>query len=157
MNRVCKHVELSPWYRSRNTIDLEIVDSDLVTQWEACVCDGISDGLFTGIHLVTFFVPLLVAFLSESDGSVSSLDRRLHKVALKKLTDFGPQYPAEFRSVMQNRPDLRSRLERAIHSQNVSAAMTATATKSSATAESRPAPATSASIKLKLDFSNFAS
>jgi len=108
----------------------------------------------TGIHLVTFVVPLLVAFLCESDSSASPAERRLHKVALKKLTDFGPQYPAEFRSVMQNRPDLRLRLEHAIHGQNEQAAIAA---KLAATTEPRPTPATTASIKLKMDFSNFAS
>jgi len=116
---------------------------------------NVADGVFSGIHLVTFFVPLLVAFLYDSDSSRSAAERRLHKVALKKLTDFGPQYPAEFRSVMQNRPDLRSRLENAIHGQNVQTA--ATAAKTAADAESRPAPAPTASIKLKMDFSNFAS
>jgi len=109
-----------------------------------------------GICLVSFFIPLLVAFLCESDSDASPLDRRLHKVALKKLTDFGPQYPADFRSVMQNRPDLRSRLERAIQSEQA-AAMAASAAKSAASAEPRPAPSTTASIKLKMDFSNFAS
>jgi len=103
---------------------------------------------------VTFFVPLLVAFLSESDSDKLSADQRLHRVALKKLTDFGPQYPTEFRSVMQNRPDLRSHLEQAIHSQTEQAS---TAAKSSADADPRPMPATTASIKLKMDFSNFAS
>lgn len=111
--------------------------------------------MFSGIHLVTFFVPLLVAFLYDSDSSNSMAERRLHKVALKKLTDFGPQYPAEFRTVMQNRPDLRSRLENAIHGQNLQ--MAATAAKTTADAEPRPAPAPTASIKLKMDFSNFAS
>ena len=105
---------------------------------------------------MTFFVPLLVAFLCETDSNASPLDLRLHKVALKKLTSFGPQYPADFRSVMQNRPDLRSRLECAIHVQNQQAAAT-TAAKSAASDESRPAAAAPASIKLKMDFSNFAS
>ena len=115
----------------------------------------IVNGVFSGIYLVTFFVPLLVAFLYDSDSSNSMAERRLHKVALKKLTDFGPQYPAEFRTVMQNRPDLRSRLENAIHGQNLQ--MAATAAKTTADAEPRPAPAPTASIKLKMDFSNFAS
>lgn len=105
---------------------------------------------------MTFFVPLLVAFLCDPDASSSPLDRRLHKVALKKLTDFGPQYPADFRSVMQSRPDLRARLEAAIHVQNQAAAAAA-ATKSTTDGERRPTPASSASIKLKMDFSNFAS
>jgi len=105
---------------------------------------------------VSFFVPLLVAFLCDSDSDASPLERRLHKVALKKLTDFGPQYPADFRSVMQSRPDLRSRLERAIQNEQA-AAMAASAAKSSASAEPRPVMATTASIKLKMDFSNFAS
>jgi len=104
---------------------------------------------------VTFFVPLLVAFLCEPDSSPSPLDLRLHKVALKKLTSFGPQYPVDFRSVMQNRPDLRSRLECAIHGQKQQAA--ATMAKSAASDESRPTAAVPASIKLKMDFSNFAS
>jgi len=117
--------------------------------------------LCTGISLVSFFVPLLVAFLRESEddnSASSSLDRRLHKLALKKLTDFGPQFPADFRAVMQSRPDLRSRLERAIQTEQAAvSAAAASVAKTSAGAEPRPAPATTASIKLKMDFSNFSS
>lgn len=108
---------------------------------------------------MTFVVPLLVAFLSETDddASTSPVDRRLHRLALKKLTDFGPRHPAEFHSVMQHRPDLRSRLERAIHGQSQQAAASA-ARSTAGTGEQRPAAAaTTASIKLKMDFSNFAS
>jgi len=56
---------------------------------------------------------------------------------------------------MQNRTDLRSRLEFAIHGQNQQAATTAA--KSATSDEPRPTPAAPASIKLKMDFSNFAS
>ena len=96
-----------------------------------------------------------MAFLCEPDSSPTPLELRLHKVALKKLTSFGPQYPVDFRSVMQNRPDLRSRVECAVHWQNEQEA--ATAAKLAASDEPRPTHAAPASIKLKMDFSNFTS
>jgi len=114
----------------------------------------------SGISLVSFFIPLLVAFLSESefDATSSSIDHRLHKLALKKLIDFGPQYPADFRTVMQSRLDLRCHLERAIQSEQAAvSAAAASIVRLSAGAEPRPTPATTASIKLTMDFSNFAS
>lgn len=124
----------------------------------------------TGIQLVAFVISMLISFLPpvSSDQSTdaphlspSSLVRRLSDVALKKVVDFGPRYPTEFRTTMQSRPDLRTRLERAVVKQQETAASQAAASTANrsqaADSQRKSGQASKASIKLKMDFSNFSS
>ena len=110
--------------------------------------------------MVAFIVPMLISFLSESElpHDEPLIARRLHDIALKKVIDFGPRYPTHFRAVMQNRQDLRSRLEQAVVAQQQAAASVASSRQSTADGDARGSQQpTKASIKLKMDFSNFAS
>lgn len=109
--------------------------------------------------MAAFVVPMFISFLPEANQHADNppIIRRLRDLALKKVVDFGPRYPAEFRTVMQSRLDLRSRLERAVLAQQQAAAA-AMSFRQAAESESRTAAQPSkASIKLKMDFSNFTS
>ena len=116
-------------------------------------------------QMMCLVVPLLVSLLPPPPppppghgGSASASASRETKVlgeqALQKLMRIGPRYPEAFRSVMQQFPSLKQRLEGAIHSsQSAAASSSPAASRQAAAAKSgqKQAP----SIKLKMDFSNF--
>lgn len=103
--------------------------------------------------MLMLLVPILVLLLLEASelSTASQQWRHLHDHALQHLTCIGPQYPAQFRTVMQASPDMRTRLEVAVKTQQLNARpidqRIVIAQKSSQ--EHKP------TIKLKTDFSNF--
>ena len=94
---------------------------------------------------------LLVSCLSD-DNDVSPL----HSTALIRLQKLAPQYPQEFRTIMSQRADLKSKLESAIKASQAAAnssrlgSANANRAGGSAAAELRKP-----TIQLKMDFSNF--
>ena len=110
------------------------------------------------MHLISIFVPMMVSYLVESDklSSAPKVARLLHDSALQRLVKIGPQSPAHFRSIMQSRPELKTRLEAAVKTQQETAASGSGQVKgqghNKAGMLSQPAKP---SIKLKMDFSNF--
>ena len=103
----------------------------------------------TGIHMLSLLVPILVSCLSDSPKDRFS--RKLHDQALQRLNKIGPMYPAQFRTVMQNAPELRTCLEKALKAQT-SVKPVANPNVNSKAQSQQPAKP---SIKLKTDFSNF--
>lgn len=117
----------------------------------------------SGINMVSVIVPILVSYLCDADGTttMTGVMSRLHDIALQKLIDIGPQYPAQFRSVMHGRPDLRARLEAAVKSQQNQRGGNRQTTAGGQSGAAAAAQAEvqqqqqRSSIKLKMDFSNF--
>ncbi len=99
--------------------------------------------------MLSLLVPILVSCLSDSPKDRFS--RTLHDQALQRLNKIGPLYPAQFRTVMQNAPELRACLERALKAQALNKPATPV---TSVTNKPQQQPA-QPSIKLKTDFSNF--
>ena len=56
-----------------------------------------------GVHLLQLLMPILVSMLVEPEllASTSQHARKLHDNVLQRLIKVGPQYPAQFRHVMQ--------------------------------------------------------
>lgn len=129
--------------------------------------------------MLTLLVPILISFLLEGSQlrSATKFTLQLHEQSLQWLMKIGPKYPQvrvnlwvyefsiklkklqflqQFKTLMGQAPDLRSKLETAIRSSQQQAAnlqkATAESTKESKTAVPQaPQP----TIKLKTDFSNF--
>ncbi len=105
---------------------------------------------FLGIHLLSLLVPILVSCLQDS--AKDRYLKTLHDSALQNLNKIGPLYPSEFRTVMQNSPHLRTRLESALKAQTASHPETKRSDNIKPITSQQPAKP---SIKLKTDFSNF--
>ena len=105
--------------------------------------------LISGIHMLSLLVPILVSCLGDSPKDRFS--STLHGHALQRLNKIGPLYPAQFRTVMQNAPELRTCLEKALKTQASMKAVTKTTVNNKTSVQQPVKP----SIKLKTDFSNF--
>lgn len=106
--------------------------------------------------MVALLVPILISYLfSGGDTSTSQQpqtkqSRALHDHVLQRLIKTGHQYPNAFKSVMAASPDLKTKLETAIHANQAS-----NKAKQSSRQPSRPKTSAPPSIKLKMNFSNF--
>ncbi|XP_041982599.1 HEAT repeat-containing protein 5B isoform X2 [Aricia agestis] len=96
------------------------------------------------IQLLWMLVPIVIGYLRE--GSAPPHARTLHDFALAWLMRVGPRYPQEFKTMMQQSSELRTKLEGA-----VKASQSARAPRPQRPAYTRPQP----SIQLKTDFSDF--
>lgn len=108
----------------------------------------------TGITLLTVFLPILVSYLLDEKSlpTASKISRRIHDESLSHLMKIGPQYPAQFRVIMTNQADLKTRLETAIKvNQEAKSALIKAQEK--AKIASQPAKPT---ITLKTNFGSFA-
>ena len=107
--------------------------------------------------MLTVLVPMLISYLIDTTDlpSAQPHSKSLHDHALQKLMRIGPQYPAQFRTVMQTTSELRTRLEAAVKAQQASAAAAPISTPKNLP-QSKPAQQPSKpSITLKTNFSNF--
>uniref|UniRef100_A0A1B6GMZ3 HEAT repeat-containing protein 5A n=1 Tax=Cuerna arida TaxID=1464854 RepID=A0A1B6GMZ3_9HEMI len=103
------------------------------------------------IQMLSMLVPILVDYLLESPTTANKYSLALHEHCLQVLKQIGPQYPQEFKTIMAQSTNLRTRLESAIrHSQSHKPLPTQRAALQKST-NSTP------TIKLKTDFRNFAS
>uniref|UniRef100_A0A6A7FSQ7 HEAT repeat-containing protein 5A n=5 Tax=Hirondellea gigas TaxID=1518452 RepID=A0A6A7FSQ7_9CRUS len=111
------------------------------------------------VELLSVVVSLLVGCLQQQQpttgttANFGNLSNALHSSALERLQRLAPQYQQDFRTVMGQRSELRSKLEAAIRGEQAAVAAShrtaAAASAASAAASHNP------TIKLKTDFSNF--
>jgi len=101
--------------------------------------------------VLQLLVPILISCLLDSSQLrvANHLGKTLHGHALFALTRIGTQYPKEFKNLLSQLPELRTRLESAARA-NQSAASNKLGALNEIV-ESKSAP----TIKLKTDFSNF--
>ena len=107
--------------------------------------------------MLSLLVPVLVSYLVDTPrlSACTQYVRTLHDHALARLMKIGPQYPAQFRSVMAAAPDMRTRLEAAVKAQQALSGPAAMK-HAIAMAKANGAKPAKPTIKLKTDFSNFA-
>ncbi|XP_021938507.1 HEAT repeat-containing protein 5B isoform X3 [Zootermopsis nevadensis] len=110
--------------------------------------------LMQGVQMLTLLVPILVNCLLEGPAlkEANNFTRILHEQSLQKLMKIGPQYPQEFKALMSQSGELRSKLEAAVRSSQQ--AQQRSKLESNAT---KLPLAQTPTIKLKTDFSNFTS
>ncbi|XP_065165699.1 HEAT repeat-containing protein 5B isoform X3 [Atheta coriaria] len=110
-----------------------------------------SRDLMQGIQMLTLIVPILISYLLDGQVLRSSgkYSLKLHESSLQWLMKIGPKYPQEFKKLMSQSPNLRTRLEAAVRSSQSVQQKTRTE------ASIKPQAAQAPSIKLKTDFSNF--
>ncbi|CAK1593788.1 unnamed protein product [Parnassius mnemosyne] len=106
-----------------------------------------------GIQLLRMLVPIVISYLREGNELASAPPhvRTLHEFALQWLMRVGPKYPQEFKTMMQQSPDLRTKLENAVKANQISRSNKQSQPQRPVF-ESRPAKPT---IQLKTDFSDF--
>ncbi len=112
-------------------------------------------------QVLTFLLPVLVGQLlgGEEELRDSPAPRvRLHETALASLTRLGQALPAEFRSLLASKPELKARLEAAALASRARAQSAKDAAAAAAAAEQqRRAQEHRPTIKLSMDFSKFSS
>lgn len=110
-----------------------------------------------GIQLLTLLVPILIGFLLESHSlkSISKYKCQLHEKALQWLMRIGPKYPQEFKALMSQSIELKTKLETAIrhNQQSTNLKLKTESHTTSKTQSNQPKP----TIELKTNFSNFSS
>lgn len=108
--------------------------------------------------MLTILVPLLISYLIEPAEykSSSKYSQQLHEQALQWLKKIGPKYPQEFKGLMAQSADLRSKLETAIRiSQQQASKQLRMKSEQQNSDRNAFAPAKPA-IELKTNFNNFA-
>ncbi|XP_049845033.1 HEAT repeat-containing protein 5B isoform X1 [Schistocerca gregaria] len=106
------------------------------------------------VEMLSLLVPILISCLLEGPAfkEANKFRQMLHEQCLQKLMKIGPQYPQEFKSLMSQSTELRSKLESAVRSSQKNQQKLRA---DSATAKTFPSQ--TPTIKLKTDFSNFSS
>ncbi|XP_014295577.1 HEAT repeat-containing protein 5B isoform X2 [Microplitis demolitor] len=106
------------------------------------------------IQMLTLLVPILINFLLEEDklqhGSRWQIS--LHQQSFQWLNKIGPKYPQEFKTLMSQSTELKTKLENAVHLNHQQARRHS---KQSETIKPLFTKVVTPSIKLKTDFSNF--
>lgn len=102
--------------------------------------------------MLTLLVPILISYLLEGQAlrSANKFTLTLHEVSLQWLMKIGPKYPQEFKKLMSQATDLKTRLENAVRASQ----QTHQKIKSEPNIN-RPISNQIPTIKLKTDFSNF--
>ncbi|XP_046884989.1 HEAT repeat-containing protein 5B isoform X2 [Hypomesus transpacificus] len=100
------------------------------------------------VQLLALLVPTLISYLLDDSDftSASQTSKGLHDFALQNLMRIGPLYPAAFKTVIGAAPELKTRLEAAIRSNQASSKAKAAARQAPPTAQAAP------TIKLKTSF-----
>ncbi|KAL7035637.1 hypothetical protein ACKWTF_008482 [Chironomus riparius] len=109
------------------------------------------------IQMLTLLVPILISFLLEGNQlrSATKFTIQLHEQSLQWLMKIGPKYPQQFKTLMGQAPELRSKLEAAIRSSQQQAANIQKANTETKENKTVVTQAPQPTIKLKTDFSNF--
>lgn len=102
-------------------------------------------------QLLKIHIPILINFLGDEKLGINpnQYERKLHDVALSKLTTLGGQFKAEFKEILGSSADLRQRVEIAVIKKAEKQKAESLAAHSAVAQPVQP------SIKLKMDFSNF--
>ncbi|XP_049886108.1 HEAT repeat-containing protein 5B isoform X2 [Pectinophora gossypiella] len=105
------------------------------------------------IQMLRMLVPIVISYLRESSdlSRAPAHVRALHEFALQWLTRVGPKHPQEFKTMMQQSCELRSKLENALKASQASS-RPARPAHPRPVFDARPAKPT---IQLKTDFSDF--
>ncbi|XP_046614986.1 HEAT repeat-containing protein 5B isoform X2 [Neodiprion virginianus] len=111
--------------------------------------------LMQGIQMLTLLVPILINYLLEGDAlrHGSKFQITLHQQSFQWLNKIGPKYPQEFKTLMAQSTELKTKLENAVkssHQQQVQKQ-----SRLSEPVKQAIKLNTAPSIKLKTDFSNF--
>ncbi|KAK4872023.1 hypothetical protein RN001_016147 [Aquatica leii] len=104
------------------------------------------------IQMLSLVVPVLISYLLDGQAleTANKFSVSLHESSLQWLMKIGPTYPMEFKKLMSQSTDLRTRLETAIRvNQQLQQRIRNDCT------INKPTPMQAPSIKLKTDFSNF--
>ncbi|XP_043481711.1 HEAT repeat-containing protein 5B isoform X2 [Leptopilina heterotoma] len=105
------------------------------------------------IQMLTLLVPILINFLLEGDklqhGTKYQIS--LHQQSFQWLNKIGPKYPQEFKTLMSQSTELKTKLENAVRLSHLQAQMLSRTSEPVKPQFKVLAP----SIKLKTDFSNF--
>ncbi|GBP42418.1 HEAT repeat-containing protein 5B [Eumeta japonica] len=107
------------------------------------------------VQLLRLLVPVTMSWVRPSaELGGAGARRALHELALQWLTRTGPKHPQEFKTIMQQSPELRLKLEAAVKANQQAAGGNAAraARGSRGAAPARPAQP---SIQLRTDFSDF--
>merc|ERR1719495_2531138 len=101
-------------------------------------------------QLLTVHIPILINFLVDEklDVNANLHKKSLHESSLARLTKLGGKFPSDFKEILNNSPDMRQRVERAV-------IQNAEKQKAKNLAQNKLAQPAQPSIKLKMDFSNF--
>lgn len=105
---------------------------------------------------MTLLVPILIGYLVEPHSlkTCSKYACQLHEQSLQWLMRIGPKYPQEFKALMSQSTELRTKLEAAIrHNQQSTNQKQKSETHSTTKSINQPKP----TIELKTNFSNFSS
>ncbi|KAF5283589.1 hypothetical protein FQA39_LY17291 [Lamprigera yunnana] len=104
------------------------------------------------VQMLALLVTVLIGYLLEESflKTANKYCISLHEISLQWLMKIGPKYPMEFKKIMSQSTDLRTRLENAVKvnqqlQQRIKTDYTII----------KPIPTQAPSIKLKTDFSNF--
>ncbi|XP_034187118.1 HEAT repeat-containing protein 5B isoform X2 [Osmia lignaria lignaria] len=138
------------------TNDLELSFTlECISTVEALI--GVADisnrDLLQGIQMLTLLVPILINYLLEGEQlqHATKYQLSLHQQSFQWLNKIGPKYPQEFKTLMSQSTELKTKLENAVRF-----------THQQAQRHTRPVDLvkpqikiTTPSIKLKTDFSNF--
>lgn len=115
-----------------------------------------SNFILKGIQMLSLLVPLLISYLIDSNSYKTSNKQtvQLHEQSLQWLMKIGPKYPQEFKTLMSQTPELRSKLEGAVRSNQQSTSLQKNKNEMQQTSklnllQQKP------TITLKTDFSNF--
>ncbi|XP_039759726.1 HEAT repeat-containing protein 5B isoform X1 [Pararge aegeria] len=106
-----------------------------------------------GIQMLWILVPIVISYLREASDlpRAPAHVRTLHEFALHWLMRVGPKHPQEFKTMMQQSSELRSKLENAVKANQANRNARRSASTRPAF-DTRPAKPT---IELKTDFSDF--
>ncbi|XP_022815193.1 HEAT repeat-containing protein 5B isoform X1 [Spodoptera litura] len=115
--------------------------------------DSAQDGP-KGIKMLWLLVPIVISYLREGPElqRAPAHVRALHEFALHWLTRVGPKHPQEFKTMMQQSSELRSKLENALKANQATARSGRTSQTQRPVFDAKPAKPT---IQLKTDFSDF--
>jgi len=102
--------------------------------------------------LLSLLIPILVSFLKNESTikTVSKSSELLHDEALQRITNIGPRYPEQFRTIMNSQTDLKAKLGDAVKLNQASTKAAIAAANAVKMAPSQPAKPT---ITLKTNFS----
>ncbi|KAG5327693.1 HTR5B protein, partial [Pseudoatta argentina] len=133
------------------TNDMELTFTlECISTVEALI--GLAD-LSNRIQMLTLLVPILINYLPEGDElqRATKYQASLHQQSFQWLNKIGPKYPQEFKTLMSQSTELKTKLENAVRTSHQQAQR-----------HTRPVDPvkpqikiSAPSIKLKTDFSNF--
>ncbi|XP_014207871.1 HEAT repeat-containing protein 5B [Copidosoma floridanum] len=106
------------------------------------------------IQILTLLVPVLINYLLEGDELQKGTKHQisLHQHSFQWLNKIGPKYPQEFKTLMSQSTELKTKLENAVRLTHQQQAQKQTKTLETTKSQLKvPTP----SITLKTDFSNF--